>query len=74
MGGIFSSPSAPPPPEPVREALAPAGRNAGEKTATRNLDSNRQRRRAAAAGTGSNTILTSAVDAAAGEAKTLLGT
>ena len=73
MGGIFSSPDSSPPPAPVQAAVAPVGRGTEEKTVTRNQDSTRQRRRAGAVGTGTNTILTESVDNVAGEAKSLLG-
>jgi len=73
MGGIFSSPDTSTPPAQVQAAVAPAGRNIIEKTTTRNADSVNQRRRAAATGSGRNTILTSAIDKISGESKTLLG-
>jgi len=74
MGGIFSSPS---PPAPVQEAVAVApaiSATTSDKVETRNADSIKQRRRAAASGTGRNTILAGADEGAAtGQIKTLLG-
>jgi len=71
MGGLFSSPEPAPPPAPVQAAVAPS--RTAEKVTARNADSTNQRRRASAAGSGRNTILTSNLEDAVGEAKTILG-